>query len=310
MVVEDTIANVRIDEVRLNPAQDFDVLVSASGQPGSKLRRVMLAKLDDEAPCTSKLRAYPVSLNRVASTELEAGQSFVVSFEGPEARERLVAGGLALDFEVARGKSTACIRAPLLGKEGKEPPALAPRWRGPERLDFGTGLALGSVPIAYRDEGALRPNFTVDVWSGLSKPTYRLGLAIRAHLGAARETGGSDPSTTQRSGGGLGALGAVRLLGNDQVSLHLSAGYDLLFNDDTRGGKAVPGSRYMLHGMRLGPLLTWTLLDGQFGTNALPNREATLTLDFEVPTELWLGVGDAPDATLTTGVMVGTTLSL
>jgi hypothetical protein len=288
-VLERGPARFAIDEVRANALERREVEVSlrSGARAGTSLRQASLAR-PAIAPCQARSSFSRIDADGVEQTEgpLELGGSHRLHLVFVDPAGNLSRGPLALDLELGPGDS-ACARLPLFGTAG------APSYR----LDDTSAGALLSVggrglfPVT---------NTSHDGIGALALVVMRLGAAFGPNRLWGEFAGGT--STAHGYSDIVLAFGGDHTLWQSGlVSFALGGAYEGVFELYRAPGAKSSAQRYFLHGPRVTPSLTLSLVSSaQF--HDLPAGRRTLALELEAPTALWFGADGAPEGTLAPGV--------
>ncbi|HWZ89448.1 MAG TPA: hypothetical protein VNW92_11380 [Polyangiaceae bacterium] len=291
-VVERGAIRVAVDEVRsAAPYADRDVEVSlrSGARAATSLRGALLSRALD-APCQSGKAFSEVAADGVVQTEgpLDLAGSHRLKIAFSDAARKLPQGPVALDLQLGIANGNACARVPLFGT------ADSPNYQMDE-TSAGISLSLGGrgvFPVTNTARAGIENLGLVDTRLGAAFGSNRIWAEFAGGAGASK--GYSDH---------ILALGADRALWQSgPLAFMLGAGYEVVFDLYRAPGATTSSRRYLLHGPRLTPSLSFSLLSSSAGFHGLSAGRRTVYLELEAPSSLWFGTGSAPDATLAPGV--------
>jgi hypothetical protein len=174
------------------------------------------------------------------------------------------------------------------------------RWRSePTGVGFFAALGARAYPaVSQRIDGST-PGVSLDDKFGMSFEKSRIWA------GSAIDTREDVPGERFQ----VLALGFDRtVIQAGKWSVWLGAGYDAVLDFHDTGAKPLP-LRHVLHGPHLTPALTYALARGDLPFGAYP-RPLILRLALEAPQAIWFGSGDAPKATVVSGLALMLTLDM
>jgi hypothetical protein len=290
-VVEQGSIRVAIDAVRSAAPfvhQDVAVSLRSGARAATSLRGASLSRASD-APCSSGKPFSWIAADGVEQTEgpLELAGSHRLRLVFVDGSAKLPQGPVALDLQLGTGSGNACARAPLFGS------ADAPRYEMDE-TSAGVSLSLGGralFPVSNTSRPGIETLGLIDVRLGGAFGRNRIWGEFAGGAGATK--GYSDL---------ILALGADRALWQSgPLAFMLGGGYEVVFDLYRAPGEKTSSERYLLHGPRLTPSFSFSLVS-RSPFYGLPAERRTVYLELEAPVSFWFGTGSAPSWTLAPGV--------
>jgi hypothetical protein len=287
-VVRHEAVNVVASRLRLAPPfVGTDARLRTGARSGTMLRGAKLAPLANE-PCARGTKFAQIKQDGVEQTEgpldLAGNHDLDVTFVNTDGDPWVQP--LAVDLELGTPSGTSCARVALNGDAG------APTWKMAEdSAGLLTMIGGRGFPFSTTHAVGIEPLWLMDVRVGAAFGRTRLWGEFAG--GQGRTTGYGDIV--------LSAGGDYAVWESGRFAFMLGAAYEVVFNlykppEEQRGSQ-----RFTLHGPRLTPSLSYTLLENALRGH-LPAGRRTLYLELEVPTSAWFGIGDAPQLTLVPGL--------
>jgi hypothetical protein len=290
-VVEQGPIRVAIDAVRTSEPylnRDVEVSLRSGARAGSSLRGASLSP-ESEPPCASSQSFSAIAADGVEQSEgpldLAGSHRLKLAFVDPAAK--LPRGATTLDLQLGTTSGEACLRAPLFGS------ADSPRYRMDE-TSAGLSASIGGravFPVNNRSRAGIETLGLIDTRLGAAFGRNRIWSEFAGGAGA--EHGYSDL---------ILALGADRALWQSgPLAFMLGASYEFVFDLYRAPGEKTVSRRYLLHGPRLTPSFSFSLLSG-IPFHGLTTGRRTVYVELEAPSSFWFGTGDAPEVTIAPGV--------
>lgn len=290
-VVEQGPIRVAIDAVRTSDPylnRDVEVSLRSGARAGTSLRGASLSPAS-EPPCAAGKSFSALAADGVEQSEgpvdLAGSHRLQLVFVDPAGK--LSPGASALDLQLGTSAGTTCLRAPLFGT------ADSPRYH---LVETSAGLAAslggrGVFPVNHRSLAGIQTLGLIDMRLGAAFGQNRIWSEVAGGTGA--EKGYSDL---------ILALGADRALWQSgPLAFMLGGSYEVVFDLYRAPGEKTSRRHYLLHGPRLTPSLSFSLLS-KIPFHGLPAARRTVYIELEAPSSFWFGTGDAPQVTIAPGV--------
>jgi len=277
---------VRTSEPYLN--RDVEVSLRSGARAGTSLRGASLSPAS-EPPCAAGKSFSAIAIDGIEQNEgpveLAGSHRLKLAFVDPAAK--LPRGASALDLQLGTSAGEACLRAPLFDSAG------SPRYEM-EETSAGLSASIGGraiFPVNHQVLAGIETLGMIDTRLGAAFGRNRLWSEFAGGAGA--EKGYSDL---------ILALGADRALWQSgPFSFMLGGAYEVVFDLYRAPGEKTSTRHYLLHGPRLTPSLSFSLLSG-IPFHGLPAGRRTVYVELEAPSSFWFGTGDAPEVTIAPGV--------
>ena len=290
-LVEQGSIRVAIDAVRTSEPylnRDVEVSLRSGARAGTSLRGASLSPAS-EPPCASAKSFSGLAVDGVEQSEgpvdLAGSHRLKLAFADPAAK--LPPGASTLDLQLGTATGDACLRAPLFGS------ADSPRYQMDE-TSAGLAASVGGravVPVNNRDRAGIQTLGLIDT---------RLGAAFGANRIWSEFAGGTGPE--QGYADLILAVGADRALWQKgRFAFMLGGAYEVVFDLYRAPGEKTASRRYLLHGPRLTPSFSFSLLSG-IPFHGLTTGRRTVSVELEAPSSFWFGTRDAPEVTIAPGV--------
>jgi len=290
-LVEQGPIRVAIDAVRTSEPylnRDVEVSLRSGARAGTSLRGASLSAAS-KPPCASSQSFSALASDDIEQSEgpvdLTGSHRLKLAFVDPAAK--LPRGATTLDLQLGTPSGTACLRAPLFGSVD------SPRYQMDE-TSAGLSASIGGravFPVNNQSRAGIETLGLIDMRLGAAFGRNRIWSEFAGGAGA--EQGYSDL---------ILAFGADRALWQSgRFSFMLGGGYEVLFDFYRAPGEKTSSRRYLLHGPRLTPSLSFSLLSS-IPFHGLPTGRRTVYVELEAPSSFWFGTGNAPDVTIAPGV--------
>jgi hypothetical protein len=285
-VVTHPAVNMAAYRMSMALAPTVEVRLSSTALEGTSLRGAKLAPISSD-PCSAGLAFDRIESDGVERVEgpldLAGAHALTLAFYRVGSA---VTEPSAIDLELDTPTGRSCTRVPLRGAEG-------PAWKLHDDASPGFSISLGGrgFPVSTTSSWGVMPLFFIDERLGAAFGPHRIWFEFAG--GPGRTTGYADIVL---------AAGADRaLLEAGRLALMLGAGYEVVWNVYKAPGEQRSSQRYVLHGPRLTPSLSFTFLEN-VPRIGLPAGRRTFYAELEMPTSVWFGTGDAPPTTFVPGL--------